>query len=140
LVEKATEVEKTYEFFFNMSQVLMKKQLQEEAFRCLVQAYTLAKQDEESVLHGDLTRFKIQELHALNTFSQEFSAIEYNAGGAEAGARFNLPKSLKHDNLVEINMSALSQNEQYSEGLDKKHIKEVIGNLNWNKFSERISQ
>lgn len=60
LIDKAgADVEKTYEFLFNMSQVLMKKQLQEEAFRCLVQAYTMAKQDEESVLHGDLTRFKI---------------------------------------------------------------------------------
>jgi hypothetical protein len=35
-------------------------------------------------------------------------------------------------------MSALSQNDQY-EGLDKQYVKDVIGNLNWNKFAERIA-
>ena len=60
------------------------------------------------MLHGEAVRFKIQELHALNTFTHEFSSIEYNAGGAKKGPRFNLPKSLKHENLVEVNMSALA--------------------------------
>ena len=74
----------------------------------------------------------------MNSFSQGFSAIEYNLGGAATGARFTLSKSLKHDNLVEINMSALSQNDLY-DGIDKQYVKDVIGNLNWNKFAERIA-
>lgn len=60
-------------------------------------------------------------------------------GGSQTGARFTLSRSLKHENLVEINMSALSQNDQY-DGLDKQYVKDVIGNLNWNKFAERIAQ
>ena len=60
-------------------------------------------------------------------------------GGGATGARFTLSRSLKHDNLVEINMSALSQNDLY-DGLDKQYVKDVIGNLNWNKFAERIAQ
>lgn len=58
----------------------MKQQLHQEAFRSLIHSYELAKQDDEQ-LHGDATRFKIEELHALNTFTHEFSVIEYNAGG-----------------------------------------------------------
>ena len=106
----------------------------------MVQSFSLARQEDEQNLHGDATRFKIQELHALNSFSQCFSAIEYNVGGAAPGARFTLSRSLKHENLVEINMSALSQNEQYEGGLDKQYVKDIIGNLNWNKFAERIAQ
>jgi hypothetical protein len=85
----------------------MMQQLHQEAFRSLVRSYELAKQEDDQ-LHGETTRFKIQELHALNTFCHEFSAIEYNAGGAKSGPRFNLPRSLKHESLVEINMSALA--------------------------------
>lgn len=62
--------------------------------------------------------------------------IEYNLGGAKSGPRFYLPKSLKHDNLVEINMSAIQETFE----LDKEYFKDLIGNLNWNKFSERIAQ
>ena len=70
LVDKTSgEIERTYEFFFNLCQVQMKQQLQEEAFRSLVHSYSLARQEDESNLHGDTTRFKIQELHALNSFS-----------------------------------------------------------------------
>ena len=37
LVEKTSgEIERTYEFWFNLCQVQMKQQLQEEAFRSLV--------------------------------------------------------------------------------------------------------
>ncbi len=97
--------------------------------------------NEEEGLHSELGRFKVQELHVLNSFSQEFSSIEYNVGGSSSGARFNLPKTLKHDNLVELNMSALSQEESaYGAGIDRNHFKEIFGNLNWNKFAERISQ
>lgn len=96
--------------------------------------------NEDDGLHSEMGRFKVQELHVLNSFSQEFSSIEYNAGGSHTGARFNLPKTLKHDNLVELNMSALSQEESaYGAGIDRNHFKEIFGNLNWNKFAERIS-
>lgn len=62
-------------------------------------------------------------------------------GGASNGARLNLPKTLKHDNLVELNMSALAQEESaFGAGIDRNHFKEIFGNLNWNKFAERISQ
>ena len=123
-----------------MAQLQMKQQLQEEAFRSLVQAFSMARNEEDS-LHSEMGRFKVQELHVLNSFSHEFSSIEYNAGGSVNGARFNLPKTLKHDNLVELNMSALSQEESaYGAGIDRNHFKEIFGNLNWNKFAERISQ
>lgn len=37
-------------------------------------------------------------------------------------------------------MSALGQEGAGGfEGLDREHFKELIGNLNWNKFAERIS-
>jgi hypothetical protein len=137
LVDKTEgEVERTYEFFFNYSQLLMKKQLYLDAFRTLVKSYDLAKQDEDS-LHGDLARFKAQELHTLNTFALGFSSISYNAGGAASGARFRLPRSLKHDNIVEVNMSAQGETGAF-EHIDREYFKELIGNLNWNKFSERI--
>lgn len=119
----------------------MKQQLQEEAFRSLVHAYTIAKGEDENTVHAELGRFKVQELHMLNSFVHEFSAIEYNVGGSSNGARFNLPKTLKHDNLVELNMSALSQEESaYGAGIDRNHFKEIFGNLNWIKFAVRISQ
>lgn len=141
LVEKTSgQLERTYEFFFNLCQVQMKQQLYSEAFRSLVRSYQLAAEQDEDTLHTDATRFKIQELHALNTFCHEFSAIEYNIGGAQkTGPRFNLPRSLKHDNLIEVNMSALAQEHSYDQ-IDREHFKEVLGNLNWNKFAERISQ
>lgn len=141
LVGKAGgKIEKTYEFFFNLAQLQMKQQLQEDAFRSLVNAYSIARNEDEG-LHSELGRFKVQELHVLNSFSHEFSSIEYNVGGSLSGARFNLPKTLKHDNLVELNMSALSQEESaFGAGIDRNHFKEIFGNLNWNKFAERISQ
>lgn len=101
----------------------------------------MARREDETSVHGEMARFKVQELHALNSFSHEFSSIDFNVGGADKGARFNLPKTLKHDNLVEVNMSALAQEESaYGAGIDRTYFKEIFGNLNWNKFAERISQ
>ena len=108
LLQRGAKVEKTYEFFFNLAQLQMKQQLQEEAFRSLVHSFNIAKGEEEATMHAELGRFKVQELHMLNSFSHEFSAIEYNLGGLTTGAKFNLSKTLKHDNLVELNMSALA--------------------------------
>lgn len=141
LAEKAkqAETENTYEFFFNLSQVQMKQQLHQEAFKSLLESYELSRQEGEHQHEADQARFKIQELHALNTFSGQFSLIEYNLGGPSSGPRFNLPRSLKHENLVEVNMSALAQENGSFEGIDREHFKDLIGNLNWNKFSERIA-
>jgi hypothetical protein len=49
-------------------------------------------------------------------------------------ARFSLPKSLLHNNLVEVNIHAL----QDTYDLNKTQFKELVGNLNWRKFSQRI--
>lgn len=59
----------------------------------------MAKEDGSD--QQDLTRFKIQEIHTLNSFYQEFNQIEY-----AAKSKFQLPKTLKNDNLIEINMNA----------------------------------
>lgn len=64
--------ERTYEFYFNLCLVQVKQQLCEEAFRSLLRSYELAK-DDEHAMHTDITRFKIQELHTLCSFSHEFS-------------------------------------------------------------------
>ena len=47
-----------------------------------------------------------------------------------------LPKTLRHENLIELNMNAFQENYE----INKNYFKELIGNLNWNKFGERISQ
>ena len=47
-----------------------------------------------------------------------------------------MARSLKNENLIELNLSAL---EAVFEALDKDHFKDLIGNLNWNKFAERIA-
>lgn len=47
-----------------------------------------------------------------------------------------MPKTIKHENLIELNVNAF----QETYDMDKQAFKELIGNLNWNKFSERIQQ
>jgi len=52
-VEKTeNQLERTYEFFFNYSQLLMKQQLYHEAFKILLKSYDLAKMDEDQ-LHSE---------------------------------------------------------------------------------------
>lgn len=51
-------------------------------------------------------------------------------------ATFHLPKTLRHENLIELNINAFQETYEIS----KLHFKELIGNLNWNKFGERIDQ
>jgi hypothetical protein len=46
------QVERTYEFFFNQSQLLMRQQLYLEAFKTLLKSYDLAKLDEDQ-LHSE---------------------------------------------------------------------------------------
>ena len=47
-----------------------------------------------------------------------------------------MPKTLKHENLVEINLNAFQETYDFN----KLYLKDLIGNLNWNKFSDRIQQ
>lgn len=56
---------------------------------------------DEGSEQSDLTRFKVQEIHTLNSFYNEFNHIEYRDD-----AIVHLPKTLKHENLVELNMNA----------------------------------
>ena len=51
--------------------------------------------------HADQTRFKVQEIHLLNSFYHDVNHIEYMPS-----AKFHLPKTLKNENLVEINLNA----------------------------------
>jgi hypothetical protein len=48
--------------------------------------------------------------------------------------KLNLPKSIKNENLVELNMNAFAETYE----VNKAQVKELIGNLNWRKLSERI--
>lgn len=87
----------------------------------------MAKEDGSE--QQDQTRFKVQEIHTLNSFYKDLNSIEY-----PDKSKFQLPKSLKHENLVEINMNAFQETYE----LDKQYFKELIGNLNWHKFGDRI--
>ena len=66
----------------------------------------------------------------LNHLYHDINALEY-----PTSATFTLPKTIKHENLVEINMNAFQETFE----LDKERFKELLGNLNWKKFSERIT-
>lgn len=65
----------------------------------------------------------------INQFRHVFNNIEYIPGSS-----FVLPRNMTQNNLVESNMTAMRNNYE----LDQKQFKELIGNLNWGKFSERI--
>ena len=60
-----------------------------------------------------------------------FSSVEY-----KSGASFELAKSLSHNNLVEVNINALRETFE----LNEIQIKEMVGNFNWKKFSDRIQE
>jgi len=79
--------------------------------------------------NADQGRFLVQELHTLNSFYNGFNSIEY-----EKQSRFTLPKSLAHNNLVEVNIHALQDTYE----LNRAQFKELVGSLNWRKFSARI--
>lgn len=78
----------------------MKQQLFQDSLKTLLKSYAMAKEDGSE--QQDQTRFKVQEIHMLNSFYQDLNQIEYNA----SNAKIHLPKSIKHENLVEINMNA----------------------------------
>lgn len=48
--------------------------------------------------------------------------------------KVHVPKTIKNDNLVELNMNAFQETFE----LNKEQLKDLIGNLNWKKLSERI--
>ncbi len=77
----------------------MKQELHNQSLQTLLKSYALCKEDGSE--HSELTRFKVQEIHTLNSFYQDFNQIEYSAQ-----ARFTLPKTIKHENLIELNVNA----------------------------------
>ena len=60
-----------------------------------------------------------------------FARVDY-----KQRTRFSLQKTLTHNNLVEVNANALR--ETYD--IDEAQYKDLIGNLNWKKFSDRIQE
>lgn len=93
----------------------------------LLQAYDKAQAEGCSV--KELTRFKVQELHMINCFQSVFNAIEYVPNSS-----FILPRNMAQNNLIESNMTCMRNRYELNEAL----FKDLIGNLNWKKFSERI--
>jgi hypothetical protein len=63
----------------------------------------MAKQDGSD--NSDITRFKVQELHMINSFSNYLNKIEYNAS-----SKIRIPKTIKNENLVELNLNAFQEN------------------------------
>jgi hypothetical protein len=58
-----------------------------------------------------------------------FNQVQY-----QSGSGFVLSASQARDNMIEANMQALKS----TYDLNSKQFKDVIGNLNWLKFSDRI--
>lgn len=109
VVSTCEPFQKTYEFYFNECQLLMREQLYENALKMMLESYDVAKEDGSD--QTDATRFKVQEIHTLNNFYNAFNLIEYSPD-----AKLKLPRQLKNSVLVELNVSAIQ--ETYSE-LDK---------------------
>ena len=65
----------------------------------------------------------------INCFQSIFNNIEYVKGSS-----FILPRNMTQNNLIESNMTSMK--DRYD--LNKPQFKELIGNLNWKRFSERI--
>lgn len=63
--------------------------------------------------------------------SSGFSQVDYRSA-----SKFNLSKSLKNQILIEVNLNALSQ----TYDLDETLFKDLIGHLNWKKFSDRLQE
>lgn len=77
----------------------MKQQLHQEALKVLITSHQMAKQDQSDI--SDQLRFKVQEMHMLNSFYQDFNSIEYNEK-----VKLGIPKSIIHENLIELNTNA----------------------------------
>lgn len=65
----------------------------------------------------------------INCFQSVFNSIEYIPYSS-----FILPRNMAQNNLIDQNMTAMRN--RYN--LNQAQFKELIGNLNWKRFSERI--
>jgi hypothetical protein len=65
----------------------------------------------------------------INCFQAVFNNIEYTPNSS-----FILPRNMTQNNLIESNMTALHNRYE----LNSAQFKELIGNLNWKRFAERI--
>jgi len=108
--------------------VQLKQYLYSTALDTLLRSYAMAK-EEGQMTQGDLLRFKVAELHSLCNFYNEYNSICF-----PEDARISVPKSIKNENLIEVNLNAFQETYE----MKKEIFKEVLGNLNWSKFSERI--
>jgi hypothetical protein len=130
IVDNETGYDKTYEFFFNLSQIYLKEGQTSEAFSTLSKAQKLAEKD--GSYKDDQVRFKVQEMHFLNELYNQFSQIEYSANNQKTWFEFS--KTIRNNILIELNINALG--EVYN--LNTQMFKDIIGSLNWKKFAERI--
>lgn len=128
LIQKGLTVD-SFEYFFNKAQSQLKMRHFTEAVTSILKAKERAERDGE--FESDLARFKTQELHMLNSMVECFLQVEY-----KQGSEFELPKNLTHNSLVELNMNAL----RGTFSVNELQFKELIGHMNWKKFSDRIQE
>lgn len=62
----------------------------------------LLMKEGDATVEQDMARLKTQELHMLNNLMDCFLQVDY-----VAGSKFDLPRSITHNSLVEMNMNAL---------------------------------
>lgn len=122
--------EKTYEYFFNLSQVYLKDNMTEESIQGLRDAYEKSKHDDS--YKDDQIRFKVQEMHLLNELYNQYLSIEYKTKDNQTW--FDFAKTIRNNILVELNISALG--EVFT--LNTTTFKEIIGSLHWRKLADRI--
>ena len=72
-------------------------------------------------------------MHLVNELYHGFSCVEYGLDKNNS-TWFDFSKTIRNNILVELNINALS--EIYD--LNVSTMKEMVGSLNWKKFSERI--
>ena len=82
-----------------------------DSLQAMQKSRELIKHESEAVIEQDRARFKTQELHLLNNLLNCFLQVDYTAQ-----SKFDLPKSVTHNNLVELNMNALRGSYQVDEG------------------------
>ena len=65
----------------------------------------------------------------INGFYNTVNNIEYSGNST-----IKVPRNIKNEILVELNINAFQETYE----INKEQIKDLIGNLNWRKFGERI--
>jgi dTDP-4-dehydrorhamnose reductase len=73
-------------------------------------------------------------MHLINSLYHNLGSVTYGVDENDS-TWFEFAKTIRNNILVELNISALS--EIYD--LNTSTMKEMIGSLNWKKFSERIN-